>query len=426
MQAVILAAGQSSRFRPLSDTRHKCLFQVVGDSLIGWTLTELEQAQVDSCLIVQGPEQEIEAALDTDQYDLDISFVVQDEANGMGHALEQCRGQLEDAFLLLNPYRLRASSILPEMIDRYEKTGNNGILLGRETGSPEEYGVLSIDDGQVTGITEKPAPDEAPSDIRVIGIYLLEPQILEYRDTVDEHEYDFEDALDQYIDEHDVGLVETDQDTTSIKYPWDLFGAASYLFEQQESRISDTADIAESATIEGNVVIEAGTRIYENAVIRGPCYIGEDCVIGNNAVVRAQSSLGDGVVIGANSEVRGSIIETETHLHDAFVGDSIIGQDCRIGAGTVFANRRNREADGSRGPITAHLPRDGEPVQTGRERLGAIVGDQVDIGTQANIMPGVMIGAGSTVGPSTCLLKNVAPSTKVYTRFENTRRDIDG
>lgn len=423
MQAVILAAGSSSRFRPLSDTRHKCLMSVLGNSLIGHTLERLEETKIDACVIVQGPEKQIEDHIDTATYQFDITFVVQQEARGMGHALEQSREHLEEAFILLNPYRLRAASIIPEMITTYEDETCNGVLLGKKTDEPEEYGIVEMDDQTVTAIVEKPSADDAPSNTRIVGIYLLKPSILDHRDTIDEHEYDFEDALDSYVDEHEVKLVTTDRETTSIKYPWDLFDAVEYLFGKQESAISDEATIADSATIDGNVTIEPGTQIYENAVIRGPCYIGEDCVIGNNSIVRAGTSLDDDVVIGANSEVRGSIIDRETHVHDAFVGDTIIGQKTRIGAGTVIANRRHRDEDGKRTSITVQLPRDETEYETGLDRLGAVIGDNVDIGTQANIMPGTMIGADSTVGPSTCLLSNVDPETTVYTTFSNKRRD---
>lgn len=428
MQAVILAAGSSSRFRPLSDNRHKSLFQVAGDSLIGHTISTLEETPVTSCIIVQGEQRQIEEEIDEDDRDLDIEFVVQKDPQGMGHALEQCRDRLEDAFIVMNPYRLKADAYLPYMIERYEQNDVSGVLLGRTTSDPQDYGVMAIDDDDtVTEIVEKPAEGEEPSNIRVIGIYLLEPSIFEHRDKVPDHEYDFEAALDRYVDSNDVAAVTTNTKTVSIKYPWDLFSVASYLTRNQPPKaIGDDVEIADSATIIGPVVIEDGTTIYENAVIRGPCYIGHNCTIGNNCLIRSGSSLADEVVIGANSEIRGSIIEEKTHVHDAFIGDTIIGRNTRIGAGTVFANRSTRNEQGGRDEITVTLPRDGTEQNTARHRLGGIVGDTVDIGTQANIMPGVMIGSGSTVGPSTCLLNNVDRNTKIYTRFEYTKRDLDG
>ncbi|MDY6778232.1 MAG: bifunctional sugar-1-phosphate nucleotidylyltransferase/acetyltransferase [Candidatus Nanohaloarchaea archaeon] len=422
MQAVILAAGASSRFWPLSANRHKCLFTLCGRPLIEYTLESLEEAGIDSVVIVQSPDGEIQEEV-RDGFDFDLSYVVQEQPRGMGHALRQAEPELDETFLVLTPYRANAATFMEQQIRLRERTDASSVLLARETEEPWNYGILELDGDMATGIVEKPDRGEEPSLYRVVGMYLLSSRFFDYLDRVQEHEYQFEDALDLMMDEEQVRVVTTTEDTASIKYPWDLFDVASEVFADQEPRIAADADVADSAVIEGNVVVESGAKIYENAVIRGPCYIGEDCVVGNNAVVRDRTALEEGVVVGANSEVRGSLLQQGTHTHQAFIGDSLIGREVRIGAGTVFANRNVRDTGNERSMISSHLGKKDRVVDTGRDRLGGIVGDYTDIGTQANIMPGVQIGANAFVGPSTCLFETVASGETIYTETEYTRRE---
>ncbi len=420
MQAVILAAGASSRFWPLSASRHKSLFKVRGQTLLEHTLDGLADSAVDSVVVVQSPDRTIEEDVDEDQ-PVDVSFVVQDEPRGMAHALRQAEDLLDEPFVVMTPYRANGARFLERMIEVHED-GADAVLLGKRTDTPWKYGVLETDGDRAVSIVEKPEEGDAPSDERVVGIYLLEPGFFAYLDRVEEHEYQYEDALDRYMDENVVRVLRTDARTDSIKYPWDLFGVVETVFDDMERSISQHADIADSATIEGAVVIEDDVTVYENAVVRGPCYIGEGSTVGNNAVVREYTDLEAGCVVGANSEVRGSLFQDETHVHDAFIGDSILGRDVRVGAGTVVANR-NARRDGKRPSISVHLEMKDKTVDTGRARLGMLVGDRADIGTQANIMPGVAIGPYSFVGPSTMLRSNVAGGETIYTEFTYRRRD---
>ncbi|MFB6294156.1 MAG: hypothetical protein ABEI97_00190, partial [Candidatus Nanohaloarchaea archaeon] len=192
------------------------------------------------------------------------------------------------------------------------------------------------------------------------------------------------------------------------------------LLDRQGQRIADTADIADSATIDGRVVIEDDVTVYENAVVRGPCYIGTGCTIGNNALVRSYTNLEAGCRVGANMEMRGTVAQDGLSTHSGFIGDSVIGRNVAVGAGTVTANRRVRGENGQRPDISVHVKADGGDVDTGRDRLGVLVGDDVDIGTQANLMPGICIGSGTFIGPSTMVGNNVGEEKRYFTKVDGT------
>ena len=418
MKAVILAAGESSRFKPLSDKRHKGLTQVLGRPILSHTIQELRDAGVDEVIIVQGPGKEIEQEIG-DEAD---HFVVQEEPDGMGNALRQAQDLLNEKFLVLTPYRANASQFFRPMIEKAEKEDSDTVFVSTPTDEPEKYGVLDLEDGVAVDMVEKPDPQEAPSNQKVVGMYLLDSSFFEYLDEVETWEYQYEDALSEQMDDSPASVLKIEEETNSIKYPWDLFSVARELLEKKDRKISEEASIADSAEIQGDVIVEAGANIYENAVVKGPAYIGENSVIGNNAVVRDYSIVEKNATVGANSEVKNSVLQPGSSIHSGFVGDSIIGRSSKIGAGTVTANREFRE-NGERPEIRSDLLGKDYEKDTGRSFMGAVIGENVDIGVNVSLMPGVQIGSEARVGPGTVVHENVENGETVFVKQNQVRKE---
>lgn len=417
MKAVILAAGQSSRFKPLSDNHHKGLTEVLGKPIIEHTIDELRDAGADEIIIVQGPDREIENKLG----DKAEHFVVQDEPKGMGNALRQAQDLLEGQFLVLTPYRANAAQFFRPMIEKSKNEDSDIVFASTPTEEPEKYGILDIKDGKALDVVEKPDQEKAPSNKKVVGMYLLNSSFFNYLDEVEEWEYQFEDALSKQMEIQPASVLEINEETNSIKYPWDLFSVIEELIETRGKKISDNATIADSAKIEGNVIIEDEAKIFENAVIRGPVYIGRNTTVGNNALVRDHTVLEQNVTIGANSEIKNSIFQPESSLHSGFIGDSIIGKNTKIGAETVTANRKFRQED-DRPEIESDLISKDYSKNTGRSFMGAIVGDDVDIGVNVSIMPGIQIGSDAKVGPGTVVHENINNGETVYVDQNQVRK----
>lgn len=418
MKAVILAAGESSRFKPVSDKRHKGLTRVLGKSLIEHTIEELKDSGVQEIIVVQGPEKEMEKQLE-DKID---HFVVQEEPKGMGNALNQARELLNDKFLVLTPYRARASQFFEPMIEKAKNEGSEIVFVSTPTNSPEKYGILDIEDGKAVDIVEKPRSEEAPSNKKVVGMYLLSESFFDYLNEVEVWEYQYEDALSLQTEDQPASVLEIEKETNSVKYPWDLFSVTRELLDNIDRSISQDAEIADSAKIEGNVIVERGAKIFENAVIRGPSYVGKDAVVGNNALVREYSILEEGSRIGANSELRNTIMQPYSSIHSGYLGDSIIGRETQIGAETVAANRAFRDNKGDRSTIESKLIDKNYSKDTGRTRLGAIIGENVDVGVNVSIMPGIQIGSDSRIGPGTLVNSNVENGETVYASQDKVRK----
>ena len=401
-QAVILAAGQSSRFTPFNTrSSHKSCFEVMGKPIITRTLESLRKIGVTEVILVHAPGDSYfsSSSFTTSVAGLQLTTHVQEQAEGMGSALLSVREQLHERFILLNPQQVNCDQHLQLVDDSQENGVETGVILfSQATEQPEKYGMLQLEAGRVTGVIEKPRRDEKVSNQRLLGMYILTKKFIEHLETKPVSQYNFEEALSDFCTENTVLAIESQLPALSLKYAGDLFGVTEYLLTttQNESDKHSSAEVHSTAVITGAVTIAAGAKIHEFAVLHGPCYIGRNVVVGSFCKVRPGTVLEEGVVLQNGVEVKHSLIGRDTHIHSGFVGDSILGENIRIGAHFVTANRRL-----DRKVIAVQIK--GAPVSTQTAAFGAVIGDATKIGIQCGTNPGVIVPAGSTVYPGTII-----------------------
>jgi len=391
----------------------------MGRPLIWYTIKSLEKAGIKQVIIIQSPKKDIKKGLRNYKFpNLRIKHIVQPKAKGMGNALWQAKDLLKKPFLVLNAERVDCQEIIKEIQAKAQKTKTKTVLAGQKTKNPELFGMAKLKRDKILEIIEKPQKGKEPSSIKMVGVYLLEPEFFETYKKVKKHIYDFEEALSVYMRENDVRIAilkKKEQDTPSLKYPWHLLKMKNYLFDRfLESKISQKAKIAKSAEIQGKVFIDDNVRVFERAVVKGPCYIGKNCIIGNYALVREYVNLGDNVLVGANAEVVRSIFQDNSTTHSGYFGDSIFDKNCKIGAGTITANVRL-----DRGNIKSNVK--GEKIDTGLNSFGAIVGQNTKIGIRASLMPGILIGSNSIIGPHSLVKGNIKDNTLFYSEFKQVK-----
>ncbi len=433
MQAIILAAGESSRFWPLNQ-ENKSLIKIMGRPLIWYTIESLKKSGIEDIIIVQGPKKDVEEELK--KYDLGINtiYIVQPESKGMGDAILYTKNLIKGYFLVVNPYHFEMGEILEETFKKYKlkEKSIEMILFGTKTDSPWNYGIFGFkkvnDCLYVTGIIEKPERGKEPSNCKVVGIYILPLNFFDYLKRVPEGYYSLEEALNLYTSENNnendrpnLTIVNILKDETpSLKYPWDLFRVARILLDKYlKSKIDQSAEIAKNVTIEGNVHIGKNVKIFENAVIKGPCYIGDNCVIGNNSLIRDYTNLENNVLIGALAETTRAIFQEDVHTHAGYFGDSIFGKGCRIGAGTITANVRT---DRGEVIVKSKIKNKKSKINTGLNSLGVIMGENTKTGVHCSFMPGVLIGSNCQIGPGSVIFENVEDNTVLFTEFKNVKK----
>jgi bifunctional UDP-N-acetylglucosamine pyrophosphorylase/glucosamine-1-phosphate N-acetyltransferase len=407
-QAVILAAGESSRFWPIN-YRHKSLFYLMGKPIIYWNLKGVEEAGIKKVIIVQSPKKDVEEELKKFKFKkIKIQYVIQPKPLSTGNALWQARNYLKGYFFVLNADVLNSREILKEMLKKIKKE-RKPCLAGQKTKTPWLFGMMELKGDRIFKIVEKPKKGEEPSDVKVVGVYYLEPRFFYYYQKVKKSPHDLEDALSEYMKEKEVKMAlikKKEEDTPAfLKYPWHLFNLRRYLFDNfLEEKIERSAKISKNVIIDGKVYVGKNTKILEGAIIKGPCYIGDGCFVGNNSLVRDYTDLEENVVIGAFCEVTRSIFQKMATTHSGYFGDSIIGEGTKIGAGTITSNVRL-----DRGEIFSEVK--GEKINTGLRSFGAVIGKNTIIGTKVNIMPGKFIGSNCFIYPNSLIRKNIKDNT---------------
>lgn len=192
----------------------------------------------------------------------------------------------------------------------------------------------------------------------------------------------------------------TDADCFPIRYPWDLLRMNEEVLTMMDEQVQ-LGEVSPLSHIEGTVRIGNGARILPGTVIEGPVLIGANSQIGPNAYIRGATSIGPDCYVGNGAEIKNSIIYSHSYIsRQCYVGDSIIGHHVTLGAGTCTENHRN---DG-RYHESVIL---GETVNTGRLKLGVIMGDGVRTGVNTSLGAGVKIGVARTIAPGSVVIRDL-------------------
>jgi len=239
------------------------------------------------------------------------------------------------------------------------------------------------------------------------GLYHFTEDIFASLDRIDRSprgEYELTDAINILAEEQSMDGIMIEE-WRDVGYPWDQLDANAEMLETMDS--SNEGEVESNATVEGPVHIGRNTRVMNGAYIQGPVWIGDDCKIGPNCYIRPATSIGSSCHVGSACEVKNSIIMPESNVpHHNYVGDSIIGSSCNLGSGTKIANLR---LDKDNIIVTQNRKK----VDTGRRKLGAIIGDNVQTGINAMLNVGTLIGNDVFIGPGALAGGEIAPHSTI-------------
>ncbi|MHA1769584.1 MAG: bifunctional sugar-1-phosphate nucleotidylyltransferase/acetyltransferase [Candidatus Thorarchaeota archaeon] len=420
-KAIVLAAGESTRMLPLSANRPKHLLPVAGKPLIFHTIDALSEAGLRDVLFVVGyhAEKLTEAINAYASERMTVSFVTQEERRGTAHAAgyaeEFARG---DNALMIYGDIMAGLGTFKGLSEFHEKGEFDLTLSVKPIEDSSAYGVVQVEGRKATDLIEKPRPGQVAGNLVNAGIYAVGDSLWEaIRKTnlSPRGEYEITDSIQMLIREGNVGAYTLPSWWIDVGRPWDLLEANRLLLSDMPGRIEGVVE--EGATILNTAVIEEGARVKAGAYVEGPVYISEGDVVGPNCYLRAYTYLGKRVKVGNAVEVKNSIIMEGTNVgHLSYVGDSIIGANSNFGAGTITANLRH---DNKSVSVTVK----GARVNSGRRKLGAIIGDDVKTGIGTSISPGVVLHQGARTGIGVIVDRDIGPGQLVIAKQE--KRIID-
>lgn len=417
MKAIILTAGEGTRMRPLTTTRPKTMLITGGKPLIQYNIESLRNAGIKDITLVVGYKKEVikEYFGDGSNFGVNITYAVQEGQLGTAHAIGSAKKYIDESFIVLNGDIIVSYDLIRNLIEKYAtRTSNNvkAVLTLIEVDNPSNYGIVSTQNDKITEIIEKPTSEEAPSNLANAGIYLFSPEIfdaIEKTKLSERGEYEITDSLDIELKEgwEILGLI-SHEPWMDVGRPWELLKSNQDFLEKMENNIE--GEIEDNVTVHGPLHLGKGSIVRSGCYIQGPVFIGENCDVGPNTYLRPYACLCNNVDVGNAVEIKNSIIMDGTNVnHLSYVGDSVIGVNCNLGAGTNLANLR---FDDKHVKVTVKEKR----IDSGLRKLGAIFGDGVKTGINTSVNPGVKIGNGSFINAGCVLYEDIESNSLVSTK----------
>ncbi len=372
-QAVILAAGKGQRLRPFTVTKPKAMLSIAGKPIVHYVVEALAENGIRDIVLVVGyrREQIFDYMGAGEQFGVDITYITQEKQLGTAHALAQARGITEDEFLVLPGDKL----IEAETIARFVAAKPEAMLVKR-VDNPTRYGVVTVDDGMVKDVVEK--PEEAKSNVVNTGIYVFSKEIFAFI----EPELDIPVALNNMLARgYPVNAMETKDTWLDVVYPWDILSLNDAVLSRIPANLGGT--IETGASLKGAISIGKGTVVRSGSYIVGPVVIGANCDVGPNVCIMPATSIGNNVVLSPFTEVRNSIIGDDVNVGPScIIQDSVIDKGCVMkGHFTACSGEANVRVNGEHHVVN----------------VGAMLGEGCSLGDSVVAQSGVIVGNYSQV-----------------------------
>lgn len=391
IQAVIMAAGKSTRTWPLTLTKPKPLLKVMNKEIIKHNLDAL-QGLVGEVIIIVGFKKEMIIEEIGHKYGkLKIRYAEQKTQLGTGHALKYVEKLIKGKFIVMGGDDIFSKKDIKACLR------HKYAVLGCKVEDPGRFGVFVVKGKEVKKVVEK--PKKFVSGIANAGLYVFDKSVFKFKLRKSQRgEYEIIDYINALIKKERVVCENVKGRWLSVGYPWDLIEANSVLVSEMKNDIK--GKVEKNVIVEGKLKAGKGTKILSGTYTKGNVIIGENCLIGPNCYLRGNTSIGNGCHIGQAVEIKNSIIMDNAKVpHLSYIGDSVIGKNSNLGAGTITANLKH-DNENVRSVVK------GKIVDTGRRKLGTIIADDVHTGINTTIYPGRKIWPGVSTLPGETIDKD--------------------
>jgi len=389
--AVVLAAGEGIRLRPLTANRPKPMLPAGTRPILEHVLNALIDAGVDDIHLVVGYQaNRVRSHFGPTYRDIPLTYHTQSNQLGSGHALLQARDGPTDSFLLVNGDQIIDHRIVDAVTHAHSGTATMAVVEGPEA---VDYGAVQLSGDEITELVEQPNTGE----FRLFnaGVYAFSQQIFETLDalSVDRGELPLTDAIKELIadPEQTVEGVRTDHFWMDATHPWDLLALSRELLAR---------GWVDTPTVDSDIYVHDSAHVHPDATLVGPVVVDSDVIIEAGAVVGPYAAISASSTVGAGSVLRDVVVDTDTTIGPNTTAlELVAGQGCELGAGLT--------AEG--GPANVVL---NEQVHSDVD-LGGVIADRVTLGGNAALEPGALIGPGATIGTGVVVRGEVDAESEV-------------
>lgn len=327
MKCAILAAGEGNRMHPLTYTRPKVMLPIAGKPILEWNLLNARAAGLKEFIFIVSYKSEMvrEYFDDGKQWNVKIKYVNQGKPMGTAHAIGTVKPFVDD-FIVLSGDTIFGVNDIKQMQQK-------GIKIGLvKMDNPIDYGVVELKGKRLMKIYEK--MEHPLSKIINAGIYHFNKKIFDVIQKTEKSlrgEFEITDSINILASKESVEGVYI-KEWRDVVYPWHLLDANEEIVKKMKRKILGT--IEKNVILKGSVIVGKDTTIRSGTYIEGPVIIGCNSKIGPNCYLRPYTTIGNYCHVGNACEVKNSIVMDHSKIpHLNYVGDSIIGENCNLGAG---------------------------------------------------------------------------------------------
>lgn len=331
IKGLILSGGSGTRLRPITFSYAKQLVPVANKPVLFYGIEALVEAGVTEIGVIIAPQtgDEVrEAVGDGSDFGARITYIEQNEPAGLAHAVLTAEEFLDGSpfVMYLGDNLLRDG--IPALVERFRQESPDALILLTKVDDPSAFGVAELEGGKVVGLVEK--PEDPPSDMALVGVYLFSPAILEAARQLEPSargELEITEAIQTLIDDgHEVRSEVVNgwwKDTGQLA---DMLEANRLVLDDICTRLEGTI---EDSRVEGRVIVEKGA-VLKDSLVRGPAVIGAGAVV-EGAYIGPYTSIGDNVKV-LNSEIEHSILLANSSVENlgARIEASLLGREVRV------------------------------------------------------------------------------------------------
>nr|QNT35664.1 bifunctional protein GlmU [uncultured Methanosarcinales archaeon] len=400
MKAVILAAGEGVRCRPLTLTRSKVMLPVANKPTVEYVVRALHDSGIRDVVMVVGYAKEriMNYFGNGKDFGVNIQYAEQKQQLGTAHTIKQVKDLVEGEFLVLNGDNLVSEETITDLTEKHTE----GVsILTAARADATGYALVEERDGKVLKIIEG-LTLKGVCNVNT-GIYIFGQEIF---DAIEETlkselgEFGITDSIQRMVDAgYGVHAYRTDHTWMDVIHSWNLLGVNARVLEDIYESVHETAEV--DGKIKGRVVVGSDSIIGTGSYIKGPVTIGRDCEIGPNVVIAPSTSIGDNVTIEPFTYIRNSVILDNTYIGSgSTIKNSIIGENNLIESHFITESGKN-------------LMIGMEGILHHADELGTVLGDGNRVGCNVSTAAGTLIGTECRIETGAVIRKQIPPHALV-------------